>query len=114
MKEYLTMSNREIDRLKVIQKVFDKQLTWNEASKQLSLSWRQVARLCAKVREDGNRGIMHGLRGHASNHCLKAGLKEKALKTVKSIIGILNPLLQMKSFPKFMVLRCQLHPCVWP
>jgi len=91
MEEYLTMSNREIDRLKVIQKVFDKQLTWNEASKQLSLSWRQVARLCAKVREDGNRGIMHGLRGHASNHCLKAGLKEKALKTVKKYYWDFKP-----------------------
>lgn len=83
MEEYLTMSNREIDKLKVIEKVFDKQLTWNEAGDQLSLSWRQVGRLCVKVREDGNRGIIHGLRGQASNHCLKAGLMKKALKTIK-------------------------------
>ena len=83
MEEYLTMSNHEIDKLKVIQKVFDKQLTWNEAAMQLSLSWRQVGRLCAKVKKDGNRGIIHGLRGYTSNHCLKAGIMEKSLKIVK-------------------------------
>lgn len=84
MEEYLTMSNHEIDRLKVIQKVFDKQLTWNEAAEQLSLSWRQVGRLCAKVKKHGNKGVIHGLRGYTSNHCLKAGLMEEALKIVKT------------------------------
>ena len=91
MEEYLTMSNREIDKLKVLQKVFDKKLTWNEAGNQLSLSWRQIGRLCAKVREDGNKGIIHGLRGQSSNHCLKAGLMEKALKIVKEDYGDFKP-----------------------
>lgn len=83
MEDYLTMSNREIDKLKVIQNVFDKKITWSEAGSQLTLSWRQIGRLCAKVRKEGNRGIIHGLRGKASNHCLAEGLVKRAVKTVK-------------------------------
>ncbi|MEA3306897.1 MAG: ISNCY family transposase [Elusimicrobiota bacterium] len=84
MEEYLTVSNREIDKLKVIEKVFDKQLTWNEAGEQLSLSGRHIGRLCAKVKKHGRKGIIHGLRGRTSNHCLNHRLMEKALKIVKT------------------------------
>lgn len=91
MEEYLTMSNREIDKLKVIHNVINRKLTWNEAGEQLSLSWRQIGRLCAKVKKDGNRGIIHGLRGYTSNHCLKAGLIEKSLKIVKTHYWDFNP-----------------------
>ena len=81
--EQLTMSNREIDKLKVIQNTIDKRLTWPQAGEILSLSERQVGRLCAKVREEGNRGIIHGLKGYASNHQLPDGLVDKALGLVK-------------------------------
>jgi len=81
--EQLTMSNCEIDKLKVIQNTIDKRLTWPQAGEILSLSDRQIGRLCAKVREEGNRGIIHGLKGYASNHQLPDGLVDKALGLVK-------------------------------
>jgi hypothetical protein len=81
--EQLIMSNREIDRLKVIQNTLDGKLTWPEAAEILSLSVRQIGRLCAKVREDGNRGIIHGLKGRPSNHLLPQWYKDAALTLVK-------------------------------
>lgn len=93
MEDYLTMSNKEIDRLKVIQNVIDKKLTWNEASGQLSLSWRQIGRLCANVKKHGNKGIIHGLRGKTSNRSLKSGLVKKSLKIIKTLYGDFKPTL---------------------
>src|ERR1035437_4124757 len=81
--EQLTMSNREVDKLKVIQNTIDGRFTWPQAAEILSVSERQVGRLCAKVRKEGNRGIIHGLKGQPSNHQVEAGLINKALGHVK-------------------------------
>lgn len=84
MEEYLTMSNRDIDRLKVIKDTIEGKLTWEEAGLQLRLSVRQIGRLCAKVRSNGNKGIIHGLKGRRSNHQLFPGLIEDAIDIVRS------------------------------
>jgi len=78
------MSNREIDKLKVIQNTIDGRLTWPQSAAILSLSERQIGRLCAKVRREGNRGIIHGLKGRVSNHRLPEGVINKAIRLVKS------------------------------
>lgn len=83
MEGYLTMSNREIDRLKVIQNTIDGRLTQAEAAQILGRSERQVRRLCRKVENDGNRGIIHGLKGRPSNHLLPQWYKDDALELVK-------------------------------
>jgi hypothetical protein len=81
--EQLTMSNREIDKLKVIQNTIDGKFTWPQAGAILSLSERQIGRLCVRVRTEGNRGIMHGLRGRSSNHKLPEGLVDEAVCLVR-------------------------------
>ncbi|MDQ7773462.1 MAG: hypothetical protein RDU13_08050 [Elusimicrobiales bacterium] len=75
--EQLTMSNREVDKVKVIQNTIDGRFSWPQAAEILSLSERQVGRLCAKVRKEGNRGIIHGLKGRPSNNRLEEGLGDK-------------------------------------
>ena len=91
MEQTLTMSNQEIDRLKVVSNVINGKLTWNEAGVQLDLSGRQVGRLCGKVLKNGNAGIIHGLRGKLSNNQLEPGLLEKAMKHVKSKYSDFGP-----------------------
>ena len=81
--EQLTMSNREIDKLKVIQNTIDGKLTWPEAAQTLSLSVRQVGRICARIRKEGNRGIIHGLKGRESNNKLPAAIINQAVTLVK-------------------------------
>ena len=46
MEGYLTMSNREIDKLKVIQNTIDGRFKQSEAAQILSITDRQVRRLC--------------------------------------------------------------------
>lgn len=91
MEGYLTMSNREIDRLKVIQNTIDGRLTQIEAAQMLDISDRQVRRLCRKVEKDGNRGIIHGLKGRPSNHLLPQWYKDKALDFVKQNYSDFGP-----------------------
>jgi hypothetical protein len=81
--EQLTMSNREIDKLKVIQNTIDGKLTWPQAAQTLSLSERQVGRICAKVRSEGNGGVIHGLRGRESNNKLPKALIAEAVRLVE-------------------------------
>jgi len=91
MEGYLTMSNREIDKIKTIQNTIDGRFTQAETARMLDLSDRQVRRLCAKVRKEGNKGIIHGLRGSPSNHQLKPGLLEEAMELVKSKYSDFGP-----------------------
>jgi hypothetical protein len=78
----VTMSEREIDRLYVIRKVLERRFTWTQAAEQLKVGRRQVARLCRRYRALGARGLVHGLRGKASNHRLAPELLGKALSAL--------------------------------
>jgi hypothetical protein len=100
MEATLTMSNPEIDRLKVIHNVLNKRLTWPQSAQQLGLCERQIGYLCARVRAEGNRGIIHRLRGHPSNHQLKHGLLEDALNKVKTLYPDFGPTLANEKLQK--------------
>jgi len=63
MQELLTMSMKDLDRLKVIQTVLAGTLTWHEAAEHLTLSERQIGNVVARVRRDGPRAVVHRLRG---------------------------------------------------
>jgi hypothetical protein len=68
MDERVNMSSDDIDRLRTVRDIIDGKLMWREAAETLDLSERQVARLCARVRDEGNRGIRHKLCGRPSNN----------------------------------------------
>jgi hypothetical protein len=87
------MSVKEIDKLKVIHEVLQKRLKQRQAALQLGISTRQVKRLCRVVRREGNRGVIHRLRGLPSNNQLEAGLLEKALDKVKTLYPDFGPTL---------------------
>ena len=81
--ELLTMTNQELDRLRVIRGVLEGKSTWKQAADHLLLSERQIGNLAARIRRQGNRGIIHGLRGHPSNHQLEPGLLDRALNILR-------------------------------
>lgn len=91
MKERLTMSNKDIDRLKVLHSVMKKQLTWEQAAVQLTLSERQIGRLLVSVKTQGNKGIIHGLCGKQSNHKLQPGIMDTAINLVKTRYNDFGP-----------------------
>lgn len=87
----LTMSTKEIDKLKVIQDVLEKRIKQRHAAVLLKLSTRQVRRLCGRVRRQGAKGLSHGLRGRGSNHQLPLGRLDEALDIVREKYADFGP-----------------------
>jgi hypothetical protein len=78
----ITMSMRELGRIKIIQSVIDGLLLPCRAAEQLELSVRQVERLCLRYRHEGPAGLISRKRGHPSNHQLAPGVAARALALV--------------------------------
>ena len=59
----LVLSTRDRDRLKVLQEVERGHLTQREAGEQLQVTARWVRQLLGRVGREGDRGVVHRLRG---------------------------------------------------
>jgi hypothetical protein len=81
--QMLEMSMEEADRLKVIWQVITGKLGIKEAAEQLFLSCRQVIRIRNRVKAEGNKGIVHRMRGKPSNHRLPEDLLQQAIAIVR-------------------------------
>ena len=79
-KDIIAMSQEELKRLHIIHKILDKKLKQVEAAGILGLCGRQIRRLVSRVRSDGDRGIIHKLRGSPSNRALPQKLKDKVIR----------------------------------
>jgi len=73
------MKQEELRRLHIVRQVLDRKLKQTEAKDKLNLSYRQIKRITKRVKEEGDRGIIHRLRGKPSNRKLPQRLKEKVI-----------------------------------
>jgi len=83
MDNLLTMSNRELTRLEVMQRLKDKRLRQTEAARILGISTRQVKRLWRAYRQKGAKGLVSARRGKPSNNRLDGGVAQQALDLIK-------------------------------
>ena len=74
------MSEREWKRFEAVTRVGQGMLTNREAAQLLALSERQLRRLRRRVGELGPAGVLHGNRGRAPAHRIKAALREQIVK----------------------------------
>src|SRR4051794_5474760 len=87
----IAMSQRERDRLRVLQDVKEGRYTQVKAAELLKLSVRQVRRLQARWSRHGPAALVHGLRGQPSNHHQDAQLKKKVLQAYRRRYGDFGP-----------------------
>lgn len=78
------MSQRELSRLEVIQRVKGKTLRQRQAAELLSLSVRQVKRLCKAYQAGGTEALISQRRGRASNNRLPAKTTKKARQLLRT------------------------------
>ncbi len=81
--ERIELSQRERDRLRALHEVEQGHLTQGEAAGRLELSDRQVRRLLVRVRAEGDRGILHRLRGRPSNRKIPEVHQRRILARVR-------------------------------
>jgi transposase len=91
--ERINLSQRERDRLKVVHAVEEGHLRQTEGAQRLGLSTRQVRRLQVRVRAEGDRGLVHRLRGRASNRKLEARMEKRLLEEVRKRYADFGPTL---------------------
>jgi len=87
------MSQKDRDRLKVLHEAEKGHLTQKQAGAELKLSERWVRKLLARLREEGDGGILHRLRGRASKRRVPNAVREKVVKLVKREYGDFGPTL---------------------
>jgi len=75
----LQMSDAEIDRLEVVQKITAKQITQVEASRLLGISYRQVKRIVKRYRQYGVAALVSKRRGKPANNRITSSVKHTAL-----------------------------------
>jgi transposase len=78
------MSQRELTRLEVIQRVKRKTLKQHQAAELLSISVRQVKRLCKSYQTSGAAGLTSKRRGQPSNNRLPEKTINKAQQLLRS------------------------------
>jgi transposase len=78
--EPLLMSGKERRRLEVLGRVKSGELSLVKAAELLGMSYRQAKRVRARYQEEGDKGLVHRLRGRASNRHVQPVRKEQALE----------------------------------
>ena len=76
------MSDKEIQRLAVLQDVRDHRITQVRAAEILNLSTRQITRLLQKLNQDGVSGMAHASRGQPGHRRHDDLLKSKCLSII--------------------------------
>ncbi|SOE81670.1 Homeodomain-like domain-containing protein [Caballeronia arationis] len=89
----ITMSMRELDRLKVIEAVAESRLMTWRAAERLGLSRRQVERLVIRYRAEGAAGLVSQRRGVRSNHQLPQTVLDRALELIHERYADFGPTL---------------------
>ncbi len=81
---WVTMGERDIQRVEVLTEVTRGGLTAGTAAGVLGVSERQVWRLLRRYRDGGGGAILHRGRGRPSNNRLGEGVRELALELVRT------------------------------
>lgn len=85
MEERLTLTKKELKRVKVLEMVLAQQLTVAEAAALLGVSERHGWRLLARYRAVGPAGLVHGNRERPSSHRLPAAVRDEVLTLAEGV-----------------------------
>lgn len=78
------MTQADRDRLVALKKAKKNVITQREAAEELGLSIRQVQRLLDGLRQRGDKAVVHGLRGKASNRKIDEKIEREAVKILSA------------------------------
>jgi hypothetical protein len=89
----VTMTMRDLDRLKCIQAVVDGELRSGRAAERLGLTGRQVRRLARRYVQEGPVGLISRHRNRPSNNRLEAAVADRAIRILRDSYADFGPTL---------------------
>jgi hypothetical protein len=81
--ERIAMSQEERDWLEWLKRARDKKITQREAAERMGVSQRWVRKLLKRMKGEGDRVVVHGLRGRASNRKIATKVQVQAIGILK-------------------------------
>jgi transposase len=99
-KEVIALSIRELERLRIIQKVMDKKIRQVDGATLLGLSDRQVRNIIGKIRSEGDKGIAHGNRGREARNKTPKELEERIALIIEEKYADFGPTLASEQLLK--------------
>ena len=90
---YFQMSQKELERLKVIDRVSKRELSQTQASKLLKLSNRQVSRILSRYKQYGEAGLISKHRNKPSNHRKPSETRQAVIEYIKAKYADFGPTL---------------------
>ena len=84
MQEGLLLTQADRDRLVTLKKAKKKLITQGEAAEELGVSRRHVKRLLKALKKRGDKAVVHGLRGKASNRRIADATEKEAVKILSA------------------------------
>lgn len=91
--EKLVLKQRERDFLKVLHEVRKGHITQRQAAEQVGVTDRWIRTLLKRVGKQGDRAIVHGLRGRPSRRRIGRKVQQKAVEIVKREYADFGPTL---------------------
>src|SRR5580692_1308558 len=81
--ERIAMSQEERDRLEWLKRARDKVISQRKAAEKMGVSDRWVRKLLQRMKREGDRAVVHRLRGRASNRKIGAAIQAQAIQILK-------------------------------
>ena len=104
-KDKIMLSQKELQKVHVIQRVADQEITQVEAAGALALSDRQVRRLLSKFRAEGSAGMAHRSRGRESSRKISRKVREEAIAFYREKLAGFGPKLAAEKLAEFLGMR---------
>jgi len=79
----LRMSQKERDRLKIIEQLDQRRLSQARAAELLKLGTRQVRRILTRWRQEGDQGLVHRRRGRPALNVLRPALRRRVVELIR-------------------------------
>jgi len=98
------MSNTELDRLRILEKVKDKRMSQKTAGAWLGITDRQVRNLLKCYISNGDRGLISKKRGAESNNKYDNVLKKKALEILTEHYADYGPTLSAEKLQDYKII----------
>jgi len=74
------MTQKERDRLVALKKAKKKLITHKQAAAEIGVGERHVRRMLRKLKERGDKAVIHAARGRASNRKIAANVEQRAIE----------------------------------
>lgn len=100
MKGLFTMSNKEVNRISIMEKLLKKEIKQRKAARILGLSIRQTRRLKKRYKREGTKGLIHKNRDRVSNRRVPSEETNRAIEIIKKQYWDFGPTFALEKLKK--------------